>query len=83
MMHSFIRLALQDVPADQRSQIFIQTKTPAKHPEVAKTDIERFRRELGVDRIDSLLMHCMQSGDWPTEMLPVMDVLSEAKERGE
>ena len=31
----------------------------AKTPELAKADIERFRRELGIETIDSLLMHCM------------------------
>jgi predicted aldo/keto reductase-like oxidoreductase len=80
-MHAYIRLALQELNGDQRSQLFIQTKTPAKHPEVAKSDIERFRRELGVDRIDSLLMHCMKSGEWPVDMLQIMDVLDEAKEK--
>lgn len=78
-MHTFLRLALQDVPRDR---YFLQTKTRAKHPEVAKADIERFRRELRVDAIDTLLMHCMTKASWPTDMRPVMDVLQEAKHKG-
>lgn len=78
-MHTFVRLALQGVPRDR---YFLQTKTTAKHPEVAKADIERFRRELKVDAIDTLLMHCMTKGSWPTDMRPVMDVLQEAKQKG-
>jgi len=77
--HLFVRLALKGVP---RERYFIQTKTPARHPEVAKADINRFRRELRVDTIDSLLMHCMTKGSWPTDMRPVMDELLKAKERG-
>lgn len=77
--HIFLREALQGV---DREKLFIQTKTRAVHPEVARVDIERFRQELAVDRIDSLLMHCMQKATWPTDMRPVMDVLLEAKEKG-
>ena len=78
-MHTFVRLALQGV---SRDRYYLQTKTRAKHPEVAKADIERFRRELRVDTIDTLLMHCMTKGSWPTDMRPVMDVLQEAKQKG-
>jgi predicted aldo/keto reductase-like oxidoreductase len=77
--HLFVRFALQGVPRDK---YFIQTKTRALHPEVAKADIDRFRRELKVDRIDSLLMHCMTKSSWPTDMRPIMDVLQGAKHKG-
>ncbi len=78
-MHVFVQIALKGVPRDK---YFIQTKTMAKNAEVAKADIERFRRELGVETIDLLLMHCMTTGSWPTDMRPVMDVLDEAKRKG-
>ncbi len=78
-MHTFVRLALQGVPRDK---YFIQTKTMARHPEVAKADIERFRRELRLETLDSVLMHCMTTGTWPQDMRPVMDVLQQAKQRG-
>ena len=78
-MHVLLQLALEGVPRDK---YFIQTKTSAKHPEVAKADIERFRRELKVDRIDILLMHCMRTATWPVDMRPVLDVLREAKQKG-
>lgn len=78
-MHTFVRLALQGVPRDK---YFIQTKTMARHPEVAKADIERFRRELRVETLDTVLMHCMTTGTWPQDMRPVMDVLQQAKQRG-
>lgn len=78
-MHVFVQIALKGVP---REKYFIQTKTTARTPEVAKADIERFRRELRVDYLDTLLMHCMTRDSWPTDMRPVMDVLSEAKAKG-
>jgi len=78
-MHLFIRLALDKVP---RERYFIQTKTTARHPEVAKADVERFRRELRVDCLDLVLMHCMTQTGWPTDMRPVMDVLDAAKAKG-
>jgi hypothetical protein len=77
-MHVFVQMALQGV---SRDKYFIQTKTPAKNAEVAKNDIERYRRELGVSSLDTLLVHCMQKGGWDTDMRPVMDVLYEAKEK--
>lgn len=78
-MHPFVRHALQGLP---REKFFIQTKTPAKTAEAAKADVERFLQELKCDYIDSLLMHCMRTATWPTDMRPVMDVLTEAKQKG-
>lgn len=78
-MHYLVSTALQGVSSDK---YFIQTKTTAKHPEVAKADIERFRRELGLQTLDTLLMHCMTRGGWDVDMRPVMDVLYDAKEKG-
>ncbi len=77
--HIFLREAIKGLP---REKLFIQTKTRALTPDVARAYIERFREELGIDYIDSLLMHCMTKGSWPTEMRPVMDVLSDAKAKG-
>jgi len=77
--HYLVSKALEGISNDK---YFIQTKTRAKHPEVAKVDIERFRRELEVPHLDTLLMHCMTTGGWNTDMRPVMDVLYEAKEKG-
>lgn len=79
--HIFVREAIKSLKIP-REKLFIQTKTRATHPEVAKVDLKRFREELGTDYIDSLLMHCMTHKNWPKDMREVMDVLSEAKEKG-
>jgi len=79
MMHVDVRRALKGV---KRDAYYIQTKVRAKHPIVARADLNRFRRELGVDYLDSVLMHCMQKRGWPEAMRPVLDVLLEEKQKG-
>ncbi|MFH1267507.1 MAG: aldo/keto reductase, partial [Planctomycetota bacterium] len=78
-MHPLINAALKGLP---REEFFIQTKSQAQDAQKAKEHIDRFRRELGTDYLDTLLMHCMQKDSWPTDMRPVMDVLYEAKQKG-
>jgi predicted aldo/keto reductase-like oxidoreductase len=46
-----------------------------------KADLDRFRKELGTDYIDILLLHCMTSKDWPTEKKGAMNFLSQAREK--
>lgn len=77
--HEFVRKALDGVARDK---YFLQSKSFARDPAKAKADIERFLRELNVEYIDSLLMHCMTKGTWPTDMRPVMEVFEEAKRQG-
>src|SRR5438477_1788098 len=77
--HIYLRDALKGLPRDR---LFIQTKTRATTAEMARADIDRFREELDVAYLDTLLMHCMTKGSWPTDFRPVMDVLSAAKDKG-
>src|SRR6185369_11210704 len=51
-------------------------------PETVRADLDRFRRELKTDYIDVFQMHCLTEGDWTTRYRGVMDVLSEAKQKG-
>jgi predicted aldo/keto reductase-like oxidoreductase len=46
-----------------------------------KADLDRFRRELGTDYIDILLLHCMLDGNWPEKKKGAMAVLAEAREK--
>ena len=43
---------------------------------------DRFRSELGTDRLDIVLLHCMMTADWPEKKAGGMHVLSEAKQKG-
>ncbi len=78
--HLYLRSAIKQLKLP-REKLFIQTKTHASTVEMARADVQRFREELGVDTIDSLLLHCMTKGSWTTDLRPVMDVLNEAKEK--
>lgn len=77
--HGSFREALKTVP---REKLVILTKTVARDAESMQKDIERFRSELGVDTIDILLLHCMMDPGWAEKRKPVMDVISQAREKG-
>ena len=77
--HPHVAEALKHVPRDK---VTVLTKTWARDPATARADLDRFRRELGLDQIDICLMHCLTEGDWTDRYKGVMDVLSEAKEKG-
>ena len=77
--HPHAAEALKHVPRDK---VTVLTKTWARDRASARADIDRFRKELGVDYIDILLMHCLTEGDWTDRYRGVMDVLEEAKQRG-
>ena len=66
----------------QRDKVTVLTKTWARDPATARADLDRFRKELGTDYLDVCLMHCLTEGDWTERYKGVMDVLSEAKEKG-
>src|SRR6202165_1146808 len=77
--HPHVAEALKHVPRDE---VTVLTKTWARDPASARADLDRFRRELGTDQIDICLIHCLTEGDWTERYKGVMDVLSEAKEKG-
>jgi len=77
--HPHVAEALKHVPRDK---VTVLTKTWARDPASARADLDRFRRELGTDYIDICLMHCLTEGDWNERFKGVMDVLSEAKQKG-
>src|SRR5580704_9545372 len=77
--HPHVAEALKHVPRDK---VTVLTKTWARDPASARADLDRFRRELGTEQIDVCLMHCLTDGDWTDRYKGVMDVLSEAKQKG-
>jgi aryl-alcohol dehydrogenase-like predicted oxidoreductase len=77
--HPHVADALKHV---DRNKVTILTKSWARDPGEMRADLDRFRRELGTEHLDVVLMHCLTEGDWTTRYRPVMDVLSEAKEKG-
>jgi predicted aldo/keto reductase-like oxidoreductase len=77
--HVFLREALKGVPRDQ---YVIQTKSHATNFADAKSHLERYRLELGVDMIDIVLLHCMTKKGWQHDHTGSMDYLRQAKAEG-
>jgi aryl-alcohol dehydrogenase-like predicted oxidoreductase len=61
--HTMVREAIRGLP---REKLFIQSKMPGV-PEKPLEVLDRYRKELGVDYIDSLLVHAARRIDWYDE----------------
>jgi len=73
--HTWVREAIKGLP---REKLFIQSKMPGV-PEKPLDVLDRYRKELNVDYIDSLLVHCAVSKDWNESHKRLLDALVEAK----
>src|SRR5262245_35675518 len=81
--HEMIREAIKanKIPRDK---IFIQTKLPIRD-ETTKDPIatmDRYRKELGTDYFDSLLIHCATKEYWVEDLKFLMDAFDEAQAKG-
>ena len=70
--HPYIAQTLKQLP---REKVTILTKTDNRTAAGARADVERFRKELGVDMIDIILVHVVTEADWNVRYRGVMDVL--------
>lgn len=77
--HPHLKEALKKTP---REKVTILTKTHANTEAEMKADLDRFRREIGTDYLDIVLLHCMMDENWPERKKGAMEYLSEAREKG-
>jgi aryl-alcohol dehydrogenase-like predicted oxidoreductase len=77
--HPEVAEAISKLPRDK---VVIMTKCDSRDPKQAKANLDRYRRELKTEYIDILLIHCVTEGDWTERYRGVMDVFSEAKQKG-
>lgn len=77
--HPHVAEALKRV---DRSKVVVLTKTCATTAKGMREELDRYRRELGTDYIDILLLHCMTTPGWTSELQGVKDVITEAQEAG-
>jgi 1-deoxyxylulose-5-phosphate synthase len=81
--HGMIREAIKanKIPRDK---IFIQSKLPLRKETLADpmATIDRYRKELGVDYIDSLLIHCATTPTWVSDHKLLMDTFDQAQAKG-
>jgi hypothetical protein len=77
--HDLVRAAIKGLP---REELVLLTKLEWEGgPDVAK-ELDRFRKELGTDYFDIVLLHCMNEAGWPEKMKKLGDALLAAKEKG-
>lgn len=69
--------ALKGIP---RENLFIQSKLEQRTQNPVEA-IDNLRKTLGVEYIDSLLVHGVSAADWNTQCQALMDALDEAKEK--
>lgn len=77
--HPHVKEGLKSV---KRETVVIESKTHASTVAEMKADIDRFRREMGTDYIDILLLHCMMDDNWPERKKGAMEYISELQEKG-
>lgn len=77
--HPHAKAALKYV---KRENVTILTKTHANTEAEMRADLDRFRRELGTDYLDIVLLHCMLDDNWNQRKRGAMNVLEEAKAKG-
>jgi len=84
--HSFLADALSKIP---RENYVLSSKIwwrrggiPEQERPDADVVVERFRKELNTDYIDLILLHCVDSANWPEELRKQMDVLEKLKQKG-
>lgn len=75
--YSWIKNAIQGLP---REKLFIMSKI-AGLPENPRQAIDDMRKQLGVDYIDSLLVHCKVHEDWVEKHKSLIDAFEEAKQK--
>jgi aryl-alcohol dehydrogenase-like predicted oxidoreductase len=77
--HNHLREGMRRVG---KNNVVVLTKTRASTADQMKADLDRFRRELGRDHLDIVLLHCMTDDDWPKRKEGAMEVLERAREQG-
>jgi aryl-alcohol dehydrogenase-like predicted oxidoreductase len=78
--HRLIKGALKSFM--DRDKVTLLTKSDSRDADGLRADLERSRQELDTDRLDVVLLHCVNDRDWPERLKGCMDVLSDAKAKG-
>lgn len=80
--HPWVREAIQGIP---REKLYIQSKIPFMGSRGGMgsplATLDRFRKELNVDYIDTVLIHCQISPDWDEQTKALRDAMEEAKQK--
>jgi aryl-alcohol dehydrogenase-like predicted oxidoreductase len=84
--HPYIIPALKNVPRDKIGIISKIWFRPGGIPDKERPDadivVQRFLKEIGTDYLDLVLLHCVESGNWPEDLRKQMDLLAQLKDKG-
>lgn len=80
--HPFFGEAMKGLPREDLTLLTKIAKTDRISANETRSKIDSYRKELGTDYIDIILLHCMTSGGWANTRQGVMEGLSRAKEDG-
>jgi predicted aldo/keto reductase-like oxidoreductase len=81
----FISEVIKGIPRDRYtvlSKIWVRKENWNTPSGGAKEELDRFRKELGIDMVDICLIHCATDAKWTEEYKRVRDELSELKQKG-
>lgn len=77
--HPHFKEALKGV---DREKVVLLTKTHARTANEMKADLDRYRKEMGTDQIEIVLLHALTDPDWNKNRRGAMDYLERAREEG-
>lgn len=84
--HPFLLPALRSIPRDRFGIVSKIWFRPGGIPDKERPDadivVQRFLKEIGTDYLDLVLLHCVESATWPTELRKQMDILAKLKDKG-
>ncbi len=83
--HPFVKDVIRGLNRDRYvllSKIWVRKESWCTPSGGAVEEVDRFRKELGVDMIDVCLLHCMTDTKWPETYERVRDDLSSLKQKG-
>jgi len=83
--HPFVKETIKGMPRDKL--VLLSKIWPRKESWVTPSgnsteEVNRFRKELAVERVDIVLLHCMVNGRWAQEYEGMRDGLSKLKDQG-
>ncbi len=83
--HPFVREVIKGLPRDKftlLSKIWPRKEDWVTPSGGAKEELDRFRKELDVEMIDIVLIHCMTNAQWADNYARIRDDLAELKQKG-
>ena len=83
--HEYVRAALSEMQREEvtlLSKVWFKSAPRMTPTQTARPEVERFLREMNVDYIDIMLVHCVTDAAWPTQQARMRDELMQLKDKG-